>query len=121
MDKITKLSQAIRLGATFRPQCYGHMFHDGSSCALGAAAEAVGAKPDDGGSSVQDEADEPFDSPWSMLRVRFSEQLDARATDNEAISGVGSSVGVQRMIVFLNDSARWTRERIAQYLEDMGL
>lgn len=46
MDKITKLSQAIRLGATFRPQCFGNLFQatdDGlGSCAIGAALEATG-------------------------------------------------------------------------------
>jgi hypothetical protein len=44
-DKITKLSQAIRLGATFRPQCRGllftHKFGDVRSCAMGAAWEAI--------------------------------------------------------------------------------
>lgn len=40
-DKLTKLSAAIRLGSTFRPQCRGRFFQDGGSCVLGAAYEAI--------------------------------------------------------------------------------
>lgn len=40
-DKITKLSQAIQLGATFQPQCIGAWFKDGKSCAIGSALEAL--------------------------------------------------------------------------------
>lgn len=40
-DKPKTLSQAIRLGATFRPQTRGHIFYDGRSCAIGAALEAT--------------------------------------------------------------------------------
>lgn len=35
-----KLSQAIRIGAKLRPQCFGHYFRGGASCALTAAYEA---------------------------------------------------------------------------------
>lgn len=52
-DKLTKLSQAIRLGATFRPQCTGAYFlhqmedpKDIRSCAVGAAFEAVTGRTD---------------------------------------------------------------------------
>jgi hypothetical protein len=38
---ITKLSQAIRIGAKIRPQCRGSYFSEGRSCALGAAMEAM--------------------------------------------------------------------------------
>lgn len=41
-DKIKTLSQAIRVGATFRPQCFHSFFDKGATCALGAAMEAVG-------------------------------------------------------------------------------
>ncbi len=41
MDKLTKLSQAIRLGSTFRQQCFGVLAVDGRSCAIGAAYEAA--------------------------------------------------------------------------------
>jgi hypothetical protein len=56
MDKITKLSQAIRLGATFHPQCQQSFFRYAShrsrdlgniesSCARGAAWLALGYDP----------------------------------------------------------------------------
>jgi hypothetical protein len=41
-EEITKLSEAIRIGATKRPQCTGDYFDNGGSCALGAAWEAMG-------------------------------------------------------------------------------
>lgn len=40
--KITKLSEAIRIGARLRPQCTAVFFSDGASCAIGAAMEATG-------------------------------------------------------------------------------
>ena len=39
-----RLSEAILLGTTLRGQIRGHLFGDRRSCALGAAAEAIGAK-----------------------------------------------------------------------------
>jgi hypothetical protein len=44
-DKIKKLSQAIRLGATFKPQYFGSLCNDRHNpqytCALGAALDAI--------------------------------------------------------------------------------
>lgn len=40
-DKIKKLSEAIRLGATFRPQCRYALFRDGMSCVQGQAYVAL--------------------------------------------------------------------------------
>lgn len=45
--KITKLSQAIRIGAKLRPQGRGQLLYRGASCALGAAIEGMGLTPCD--------------------------------------------------------------------------
>jgi len=42
-----KLSEAIRIGARLRPQCRETFFWRGASCALGAAAEAIGGYTDE--------------------------------------------------------------------------
>ena len=92
-DKIKTLSQAIRLGATFRPQCTGGFFEDGKSCALGAAIEAltgVNTEPD---ISVQ-----------GFLLDRFP-----------AVQEVLFEIPI------MNDRHGWSRESIADWLEAQGL
>lgn len=95
MDKITKLSQAIRLGATFRPQCYKTPFDYVGSCVLGAAYEAITGirSPSLGSYSMR---------VW--LAMRFG--LD---TDDLLV------------IVEMNDRWHMTREQIADWLEAKGL
>lgn len=92
-DKIKKLSDAIRLGATFRPQCTERYFKGKGSCALGAAAEAVGISSPIGG----------------KLYARFPElhcvELNGRALWSK--------------ITQLNDSGS-TREQIADWLASIG-
>jgi len=39
--RIERLSQAIRVGARIRQQCFGSYYIYGGSCAIGAAAEAL--------------------------------------------------------------------------------
>lgn len=94
MDKILKLSQAIRLGATFHPQCFRQMFlRNGQmeiigTCALGAALEALGLERS--GSLASDL--KRFDLP----------------------------AGTTAKIIELNDYSNWTREMIAGWLEGQG-
>ena len=105
-DKITKLSQAIRLGATFRPQCRGTYFkakYDSalrvtqvSSCTLGAAYEAVSGSP-----SIGVGAD---DLVANTLELRFPE-----------------ASAVMEQVPYLNDVERLTREQIAAKAEEKGL
>ncbi len=37
-----KVSEAIRIGASLRPQCKGYLFANGGSCVMGAAWEGFG-------------------------------------------------------------------------------
>lgn len=101
MDKISKLSQAIRLGATFRPQCRGDLFRDGKSCAIAAAYEAV-----TGNSQYGPETE--GEHPGSVLQERF-----------------GMTVRIWQEIVNRNNGRFGfplsTREEIADWLESEGL
>jgi hypothetical protein len=45
--KISRLSEALRIGARLRPQCTNFVFAHGKSCAIGAAYEAVFGYPGD--------------------------------------------------------------------------
>lgn len=113
MDKITKLSQAIRLGATFRPQGQGSLYRFNEelgthvTCALGAAMEAVGLDPDPANSNVSDNYMElvrrfPILARSCLHPIReFCAHLD-------------------NIIPFLNDRDGWTREQIADWLEEKG-
>jgi len=96
MDKISKLSQAIRLGATFRPQCkkafFGKVNGQIGSCAFGAAHEALTG-----------EAKVPRGRMASKIMERF---------------GVSNEIG--EAIVNRNDAGE-TREQIADWLEEQGL
>ncbi len=103
MDKLTKLSQAIRLGATFHPQCFGTLFtyqrvHNCSqllehpliieaSCAIGAASEAL------------------------MINGRIKSEFKKRFNISEILFNE---------IVSKNDIERLTREQIADWLEEQG-
>lgn len=92
MDKLKTLSQAIRLGATFRPQCKASYFDNGRSCAVGAAYEAV--------TGLSDALDGMV---GKILNERFS-------LPDELLS----------RIVYWNDLGE-NREKIADHLEENGL
>jgi hypothetical protein len=104
MDKIRRLSDAIRLGATFRPQCIGHLFRDGKSCALGAAYEAVN------NSITGPRKANVLMRRFPALKEKVRHPLTSGITDKLVC-----------VIPSLNDAHRWTRERIADWLESIGL
>lgn len=107
MDKITKLSQAIRLGATFRPQGHGEYFADGNSCAIGAALEACGWGPDE-------ESAEPHGALKEALLKRFG-----------FVTGIpGEGLGIYSQLwadIYKRNDDGETREQIADWLEAQGL
>jgi hypothetical protein len=100
-DKIKKLSDAIRLGATFRPQGFGFILSsDGkNTCALGAAADALGLLETHlsycGGLTEEG---------WNIMKSRFPDaECKLFAITN------------------MNDKQGMTRETIADWLEAQGL
>lgn len=93
-----RLSDAILLGASLRPQAFGRMFGDNGSCALGAAMEAVG-----GGIAFARLW------PWGELLVH--------GCPFEMEGCVGYRHGqVFHVITHLNDYHRWSREQIAEWV-----
>jgi hypothetical protein len=98
-DKIKKLSDAIRLGATFRPQCRRTLFDLGSSCAIGAAYEALTGINTTEGYNLSTSP-----SVEGLLARRF-----------------GVSMELLDEVIGWNDHERLTREQIADRLEAKGL
>lgn len=93
-----KLSEAIRLGATLKPQGFGSYFSGGKSCALGAALDAVGR------------AEMEEDDIWPELLSHIDTvecPVCARLRDGH------------RIIPHLNDDHQWTREQIADWVEQI--
>lgn len=105
-DKIRKLSQAMRLGATFTPQARGYTCKQNSTtginhtCAIGAAYHgAFGEPPQTLGTGIC----------WAELMKRFK------------MSATYDNISLQDEIVMMNDEQRLTREQIADWLEKKGL
>lgn len=97
-----KLSEAIRLGAALKPQAFGHAYSGARSCALGAAADAMGI--------------DYYKTNWAAVLSGFTGEYHcpvAGCVD----SGWMKYVGL--IITHLNDNHRWTRERIADWVESL--
>jgi hypothetical protein len=97
-----KLSEAIRLGATLKPQAFDGLDHHGGSCALRAAAEALGL-PTDG-----------IYINYNLLRELYPYLGKAGQPCPVCATKIGLPSDV---IGHLNDKHRWTRERIADFVE----
>lgn len=97
-----KLSEAIRLGAMTGPQCF-EAFHtwNGATCAMGAAYRAVGISYEFA-AIVQPPEWEAF-----LDRSECCPACEFGATD------------MQGIIFHLNDEHKWTREAIADFVEQI--
>lgn len=94
-----RLSEAIRLGATMKPQCFGaEKSDDGGSCARGAAADAFGVA-------------DWFSIPREVLRFACDTTVGCPNCDRDP-STLGSIIAYH-----LNDYHKWTREQIADWVE----
>lgn len=94
-----RLSEAIRLGSMLKPHGFGFVAlradHQ-TSCAFEAAKEASGGK-----------IDESVDLLWPFLkRLTVCPECGSKETHGAGI-----------ISVHLNDNHRWTRERIADWVE----
>jgi hypothetical protein len=114
LDAGTKLTDLIRIGAQRRPQCFGAYFSaDGGSCALGAAMEAL-----TGTTNVR--------TGIKALRRRFRGLLvlNNLLTCPVARHEIGGRrqlyIGLSGLVTHFNNDHRWSRERIADWLEALG-
>lgn len=98
-----KLSAAMRIGARMRPQGYFRLFNAGRTCALGAACDGVGVRPD------YEELENAFPQVYS---IRVSNVPGADVPLEEVL--------LWEAIGFMNDTGS-TREAIADWLESKGL
>lgn len=96
-----RLSEAIRLGAMLKPQGFGNYTDQfGGTCAIGAACEAAGI----------DAHSSPDVARYEIAYVR---PIDGACPE----CGVARFTGIGgNLIVHLNDTHRWTRERIADHV-----
>ena len=97
--KPLKLSEAIRLGAMMTEQTFGEFGDDERTCAIGAAQKALGL---------------PVSANGPLVNLLHDRSADAPC-------GHDDSWSVGALIVHLNDDDRWPREKIADWLEGLGL
>lgn len=119
MDKIKTLSAAIRYGSKLKPQAIGALFKFNAatemihSCAVGAAYDAVvTAKGGHVSSAVQPDVDHALHEHFGEIMSR------PLGVPGECGKIEGCALEV---IPYLNDSLRWSRERIADWLQENGL
>lgn len=94
-----KLSEAIRLGAMLKPQAHLGFFDGQGTCAIGAANDAIGHLND-------------------LLLGRFVEFKEWPVFNMPVTDPVTQwPTRLWDAVVTLNDTHRWTRERIAAWVE----
>jgi hypothetical protein len=104
--KPMRLSEAILLGSTLGPQVFGSLFdpsEPGSSCALGAAFEAIGH-------------DTKQFAAWKNWLAEPYQECPAGCVAVPARPGNDSYTNVGQVIAHLNDYHHWTRARIAKWV-----
>lgn len=112
-----RLSEAIRLGAMLKPQAFGTWYDGEGTCATGAALEAMGFLDTNLLSAFpsRDEEEKVFSA--YAASVAFREHNAILKNKKCACLECGSVAFVGAMIVHLNNKHRWTRERIADWVE----
>lgn len=115
-----KLSVAIRLGAMIRPQGRHAYLRHGKSCAVGAALEAIGVPLKDLGNDMFERTSEHEAAEEFARRPEFKEWSQINAKANQVCPSCSKDQGsVTNAIVCLNNEHRWTRERIADWVESI--
>lgn len=99
------LSAAIRLGAMLGPQVFdvGHD-KEGGSCALGAAEDSLGYR-------VMGDYPECWPEPMRSTLIRMDKERCPECGKQPFLS----------LITHLNDTHRWTREQIADLVEEFEM
>lgn len=100
-----KLSEAIRLGAMLKPQGFGMLFDGEGTCANGAALDACGLLAEIG---------------THILKNRFpivEVQAERCFVCEKYMAKLAFSTTLGGLVAHLNDDHKWTRERIADWVE----
>ncbi len=110
------LPEAIRLGAKIRPQSVGISWHDGKSCALAAAYEVTG------GEFLKGAGDPDYFLIKNHLNKVWPGLMDhpvdlPSAVSRHEVYGDDPTI-LSAAIVELNDHHGWTREQIADWVEE---
>lgn len=97
--------EAIRLGATLKKQARGTFERDGiRTCALGSALDAVG--------KLKQKSHNVLERLWPDLYLYHRPGLSCPVRRCPSVQPAW-----WKLVIHLNDDHRWTRERIADYLE----
>jgi hypothetical protein len=107
------LSDAIRIGATLRPQTFNSWFFNGKSCAMGAAIEGLTGEFCDGIDLVSRER---LDDLEEVLHRRYQPILKQRL---ECPHCPREREFLSDLIIHLNDTHKLTREVIADFVQSV--
>jgi hypothetical protein len=118
MENNMKLSEAMRLGAMMTTQAFGQIETEDGTCALGAAIQAAGCKSCRVTNLSQGLRTRPI-SPdaVAMELISIPNEWYALLKHDTACPACGLVQATSIQIPHLNDDHRWTRERIADWLE----
>ncbi len=110
-----KLSEAIRLGAMMKPQAFGTWFDGEGTCATGAALDAMGflGNPE---AFPSREIEEVLIAPY-LASPQFKRHSAELGGNRKRPCRCNGKDGVGPIMVHLNNRHRWTRERIADWVE----
>lgn len=110
-----RFSEAIRLGAMLRPKARHAFYRHGRSCALGAALEAMG---------IPIQELNPYEAREAYFQTDFYREkhrplFSQRRTPYQCPHCSLTDTELSGIIIHLNNEARWSRFRIAKWVETM--
>lgn len=124
-EALKRLADGIECGAKLRPQGFTALFHVTSepgviaSCALGAALECNMVER--GIEVFPQSLAETFDTSYSAILKLYGVTTKAEISDveinNEPIAFETDTI--YEIIIRLNDTRRWSREKIAAFLREV--
>ena len=92
-----KLSEAIRLGSTLRPQGFGHLKYRDRTCAWGAALDAINMI-------------EKYNKDNTIWPIEKAEVICPHCLQPSDLLSI---------VIHLNDRCKWSREVIADWVESI--
>jgi hypothetical protein len=117
MEANLKLSEAIRLGAMMTTQAFGEIETEDGTCALGAAVQAAGCPREMVTDFSRGLGTRPIPPGAQAMLIYIPYNWHQLLIQDEACPECGLRSPMSRQIPHLNDEHRWTRERIADWIE----